>query len=82
MALVELEARPFVVTAAITRASVEQLRLVPGVEAMAVVKATSVMIELNVAGRGATESRDTRAVRVSEPADDETFQRNADPRRG
>jgi hypothetical protein len=82
MALVELEAGPFVVTAAITRDSMEQLRLAPGVQATAVVKATSVMIELNVAGRGATESRDTRTARVSEPAADETFQRNADPRRG
>ncbi len=45
MALVELEAGPFLVTAAITRDSVEELGLVPGVEATAVVKATSVMIE-------------------------------------
>lgn len=82
MALVELEAGPFVVTAAITRASMEQLRLAPGVQATAVVKATSVMIELNVAGRGATESRDTRTVRTSEPAADETFQRNTNQRRG
>lgn len=45
MALVELEAGPFVVAAAITRTSVEELRLAPGVTATAVVKATSVMIE-------------------------------------
>lgn len=45
MALVELEAGPFLVTAAITRDSIEELGLVPGVEATAVVKATSVMIE-------------------------------------
>jgi molybdopterin-binding protein len=45
MALVELEAGPFLVTAAITRDSVEELGLVPGVTATAVVKATSVMIE-------------------------------------
>ena len=45
MALVELEAGPFLVTAAITRDSVEELGIVPGVEATAVVKATSVMIE-------------------------------------
>jgi molybdopterin-binding protein len=45
MALVELEAGPFLVTAAITRDSVEELGLVPGVEATAVVKATSVMID-------------------------------------
>jgi molybdopterin-binding protein len=45
MALVELEAGPFLVTAAITRDSVEELGLAPGVSATAVVKATSVMIE-------------------------------------
>lgn len=45
MALVELEAGPFLVTAAITRDSVEELALVPGVHATAIVKATSVMVE-------------------------------------
>jgi molybdopterin-binding protein len=45
MALVELEAGPFLVTAAITRDSVEELGLARGVTATAVVKATSVMIE-------------------------------------
>jgi molybdopterin-binding protein len=45
MALVELEAGPFLVTAAITRDAVEELGLAPGVSATAVVKATSVMIE-------------------------------------
>jgi len=45
MALVELEAGPFLVTAAITRDSVEELGLAAGVSATAVVKATSVMIE-------------------------------------
>ncbi len=45
MALVELEAGPFLVTAAITRDSVDELGLAPGVYATAVVKATSVMIE-------------------------------------
>ena len=45
MALVELEAGEFLVTAAITRDSVAELRLAPGVHATAVVKATSVMIE-------------------------------------
>jgi molybdopterin-binding protein len=45
MALVELEAGPFLVTAAITRDSIEELGIAPGVEATAVVKATSVMIE-------------------------------------
>jgi molybdopterin-binding protein len=45
MALVELEAGPFRVVAAITRDSVEELGLAPGVEATAAVKATSVMID-------------------------------------
>ena len=45
MALVELEAGPFLITAAITRDSVEELGLVAGVDATAVVKATSVIIE-------------------------------------
>jgi molybdopterin-binding protein len=45
MALVELEAGPFLVTAAITRDSVEELGLAAGVTATAVVKATCVMIE-------------------------------------
>jgi molybdopterin-binding protein len=45
MALVEIEAGPFLVTAAITRDSVHELGLAPGVEASALVKATSVMIE-------------------------------------
>ena len=45
MALVELEAGPFLITAAITRDSVEELGLGRGVAATAVVKATSVMIE-------------------------------------
>jgi molybdopterin-binding protein len=45
MALVELEAGPFLVTAAITRDAVEELGLAPGVNATAAVKATSVMID-------------------------------------
>jgi molybdopterin-binding protein len=45
MALVEIEAGPHRVTAVITRESVEQLGLAEGVEATAIVKATSVMVE-------------------------------------
>src|SRR2546423_3076653 len=45
MALVELEAGPFRLTAAVTRDAVEELRLVVGAPATAAVKATSVMIE-------------------------------------
>lgn len=56
MALVELEAGPFLVTAAITRDSIEELGLAPGVEATAVVKSTSVMIERRVDGDGSSRS--------------------------
>jgi molybdopterin-binding protein len=45
MALVEIEAGPFRVTAAVTRDAVEELDLAPGVAATAAVKATSVMVE-------------------------------------
>jgi molybdopterin-binding protein len=45
MALVEIEAGPFLVTAAFTRDSVHELALAPGVRASALVKATSVMVE-------------------------------------
>jgi molybdopterin-binding protein len=45
MALVEIEAGPHLVTAAITRDSVRELGLAPGVRATALVKATSVMVE-------------------------------------
>jgi molybdopterin-binding protein len=45
MALVEIEAGPFRVTAAVTRDAVEELGLAPGVAATAAVKATSVMVE-------------------------------------
>ena len=45
MALVELEAGPFRVVAAVTRDAVEELGLAEGVRAAATVKATSVMID-------------------------------------
>jgi molybdopterin-binding protein len=45
MALVELEAGPFRVVAAVTRDAVEELGLAEGVSATATVKATSVMVE-------------------------------------
>ena len=45
MALVEIEAGPHVVIAAVTRDAVEELGLAPGVRATAAVKATSVMVE-------------------------------------
>jgi molybdopterin-binding protein len=51
MGLVEIEAGPFLVTAAITRDSVDELGLVPGVRATAIVKATSVMVEREDTGR-------------------------------
>ena len=46
MALVEIEAGPFRVVAAVTRDSVEELGLAPGMHATAAVKATSVMVSL------------------------------------
>jgi molybdopterin-binding protein len=46
MALVEIEAGDFLVTAAITRDSVEELGLAPGVAATATVKATSVIVSI------------------------------------
>lgn len=51
MALVEVEAGPFLVTAAVTRDAVEELELREGARVAATVKATSVMIERD--GRGA-----------------------------
>lgn len=45
MALVEIEAGPHLVTAAVTRDAVVELGLAPGVPATAAVKATSVMVE-------------------------------------
>jgi molybdopterin-binding protein len=50
MALVEIEAGPHLVTAAVTRDSVEELGLAPGVKATAMVKATSVMIDRGASG--------------------------------
>ena len=49
MALVEIEAGPFRLTAAVTRDAVEELGLVVGSPATAAVKATSVMIERGAA---------------------------------
>jgi molybdopterin-binding protein len=49
MALVEIEAGPHLVTAAVTRDAVDELGLAAGVPATAAVKATSVMVER---GRG------------------------------
>ena len=44
MALVEIEAGPHLVTAAITRDSVEELGMAPGMPSVATVKSTSVMV--------------------------------------
>ena len=45
MALVEIEAGPHRITAAVTRDAVEELGLAPGVRATAAVKATSVLVD-------------------------------------
>ncbi|MGI8633225.1 MAG: TOBE domain-containing protein [Solirubrobacterales bacterium] len=45
MALVEIEAGPHRIVAAVTRDAVEELGLAPGVPATAAVKATSVLVE-------------------------------------
>lgn len=44
MALVEIEAGPYLLAAAITRDAVEELGLAPGVPVVATIKATSVMV--------------------------------------
>ncbi len=44
MALVEIQAGPYVLAAAITRDAVEELGLAPGVNVVATIKATSVMV--------------------------------------
>jgi molybdopterin-binding protein len=45
MALVEIEAGPFLLTAAVTRDAIDELQLSVGSSATAAVKATSVMVE-------------------------------------
>ena len=45
MAVVEIEAGPHRVTAAVTRDAVDELKLQPGVSVTATVKATSVMVD-------------------------------------
>lgn len=44
MALVEIDAGPYILAAAITRDAVEELGLAPGVTVVATIKATSVMV--------------------------------------
>ena len=48
MGLIEIEAGPFRVTAAVTRDAIEELGLIEGDRATATVKATSVMVERGV----------------------------------
>jgi molybdopterin-binding protein len=50
MALVEIEAGPFRLAAAITRDAVEELGLRPGMKVVATIKATSVMVSRDDAG--------------------------------
>ena len=44
MAVVEIQAGPYLLAAAITADAVEELALVPGVPVVATIKATSVMV--------------------------------------
>ena len=44
MALVEIDAGPYLLAAAITADAVEELGLAPGVQVVATIKATSVMV--------------------------------------
>jgi molybdopterin-binding protein len=53
MALVEIEAGPHRITAAVTRDAVDELGLAPGVAATATVKATSVMVNRSEGEGGA-----------------------------
>jgi molybdopterin-binding protein len=48
MGLIEIQAGPFLVTAAVTRDAIDELGLVEGAPATATVKATSVMVERGV----------------------------------
>ncbi|MBV9192887.1 MAG: helix-turn-helix transcriptional regulator [Solirubrobacterales bacterium] len=64
MALVELEAGPFLVTAAITRDSVEELGLAAGVSATAVVKATMRDGRARLLGRPAADAAVTDLHRI------------------
>ena len=48
MGIIEIEAGPFLVTAAVTRDAIDELGLVEGSAATATVKATSVMVERGV----------------------------------
>ena len=68
MALVEIEAGPHRVTAAITRDAVEELGLAEGVEATAMVKATSVMVERGRDAMRRSPSPASRWSRRSGPA--------------
>ena len=67
MALVEIEAGPFMLTAAITRDAVQELGLAPGVKATATVKATSVMVERDIDERAQDAERATSTRKARYP---------------
>lgn len=52
VALVEVQAGPFLLAAVITRDAVQELGLAPGVQVVATVKATSVMVSREGGGGG------------------------------
>ena len=80
MALVEIEAGPHLVTAAVTRDAVEELGLAPGVPATAAVKATSVMVERDEEGSGRSRAAGARSRAGAGDDDDEASGAPGKPR--
>lgn len=67
-AQVELRCGPFRLVSLVTRESVDNLRLQPGVMAYAVVKATNVVVELATEALAALQAEDETTVVVAKPS--------------
>ena len=83
MALVEIEAGPHLVTAAVTRDAVDELGLAPGVPATATVKATSVMVQRTscpMRSRCCALARRARSCWLAGCGDDESSSGDGKPR--